>query len=411
MTVLVAGDGFRTALDFTTGVLSLVALTCSVVWGLVASDRLFLSSRQRLLAQGVHRATAVASIGFLLLHGTVKIALDHVSLLGALVPFSLGVRGTSGLIGFGSLAGLLMVATGVTGALRSAFASPARVAGRWRALHMLAYPAWCSALVHGLYAGREPKPWVVTLYCLCLAAVAGAIALRSAPLPIKRKVAARILALLRPVPDAASARSPQEPPARRTAPLPGLAAAETPPELSELPSQLPPRHGPFEPPSPGLYEALPQALGSGPSGPTGMAAAYRAVSAAPGARPAPEPRWPAPSPPLPTEAHSATDEPPGYAPVAYDPYDTGATPTYQPVAYDPCDTGGTPAYDPYSTSNTASTGSTGSTGSSDTPLYDSLTDTTPLPGTPPAPFQPPSAGSPWTTPSTPSTHSATGGRR
>ncbi|MDG4863218.1 hypothetical protein P8605_34285, partial [Streptomyces sp. T-3] len=179
VTVLVAGDGFRTALDFTTGVLSLVALTCSVVWGLVASDRLFLSSRQRLLAQGVHRATAVASIGFLLLHGTVKIVLDHVSLLGALVPFSLGVRGTSGLIGFGSLAGLLMVATGVTGALRSSFASPARVAGRWRALHMLAYPAWCSALVHGLYAGREPKPWVVALYCLCLAAVAGAIALRS----------------------------------------------------------------------------------------------------------------------------------------------------------------------------------------------------------------------------------------
>jgi hypothetical protein len=132
LTVFTGGDGLRNALDFTTGVLSLVALTCSVVWGLVASDRIFLSTRHRLLAQAVHRATAVASIGFLLLHGTVKLALDHVSLLGALVPFSLGVSGAGGLIGFGSLAGLLMVATGVTGALRSAFASPARIAGRWR---------------------------------------------------------------------------------------------------------------------------------------------------------------------------------------------------------------------------------------------------------------------------------------
>ncbi|MEU1023559.1 hypothetical protein ABZ366_16010, partial [Streptomyces sp. NPDC005904] len=196
--VLAGSDGLRAALDFTTGVLCLVSLTAAVVWGLVATDRLFLRSRQRLLAQAVHRATAVASVGFLLLHGTVKVALDHVPLLGALVPFGLGVTGGAGLIGLGSLAGLLMVVTGVTGALRSAFASPARVASRWRALHTLAYPAWCAALVHGLYAGRPPKPWVITMYCLCLVAVAGAVALRAAPPPVKREVAARLLALLEP---------------------------------------------------------------------------------------------------------------------------------------------------------------------------------------------------------------------
>lgn len=165
LVVLVGSDAFRAALDFTTGVLSLVSLTASVVWGLVASDRLFLTSRQRLLSQGVHRATAVASIGFLLLHVTVKLALDHVSVVGALIPFGLGVTGSAGLIGLGSLAGLLMVTTGVTGALRKAFASPAQIASRWRALHMLAYPAWCSALIHGLYAGfysRRPTWWSCT---------------------------------------------------------------------------------------------------------------------------------------------------------------------------------------------------------------------------------------------------------
>src|SRR5688500_7499247 len=58
--VFAGSDGFRVALDFTTGVLCLVSLTAAVVWGLVATDRLFLRSRQRLLAQAVHRATSVA---------------------------------------------------------------------------------------------------------------------------------------------------------------------------------------------------------------------------------------------------------------------------------------------------------------------------------------------------------------
>ncbi len=94
------------------------------------------------------------------------------------------------------MAGLLMIFTAVTGALRSRFASPAPVAARWRAMHMLAYPAWCFALVHGLYAGREAKPVFTILYGLCLAAVIAALALRSAPRPFKRKVAAQIMAIL-----------------------------------------------------------------------------------------------------------------------------------------------------------------------------------------------------------------------
>lgn len=294
--VFAGSDGFRVALDFTTGVLCLVSLTASVVWGLVATDRLFLRSRQRLLAQAVHRATAVASVGFLLLHGTVKVALDHVSLVGALVPFGLGVGGSAGLIGLGSLAGLLMVVTSVTGALRSAFASPAGIASRWRALHMLAYPAWCAALVHGLYAGRQPKPWVVALYCLCLIAVAGAVALRAAPPPVKRKVAARVLALLEP---GEAPRPGNRPPARDTvsAPLPGTA------------TDVAPAPGPV----------------------IGISAAYRALATTPPLYPTdPPPRaepadlWPTPSPPPPVESPYVASQPT---------YDTAPQPVYDP--YDP----------------------------------------------------------------------------
>ncbi|MEV0010225.1 hypothetical protein [Streptomyces sp. NPDC047973] len=186
--VVAGSDGLRDALDFTTGVLTLVSLTASVAWGLLATDRMFLSTRQRLVCQGVHRAAAVASLGFLLLHGTVKVALGHIGVLGALVPFGTGVSGAAGLIGFGSLAGLLMIVTAATGALRSAFAAPGGIAGRWRALHALAYPAWCAALVHGLYAGRQPATWVVVMYMLCLAAVVAALVLRLLPGPAKRRL-------------------------------------------------------------------------------------------------------------------------------------------------------------------------------------------------------------------------------
>ncbi|QEU94424.1 hypothetical protein CP970_29140 [Streptomyces kanamyceticus] len=274
--VFASGDGFRSALDFTTGVLCLVSLTAAVVWGLVATDGLFLRSRQRLLAQAVHRATSVAAVGFLLLHGTVKVALDHVSLLGALVPFGLGVTGSAGLVGLGSLAGLLMVLTSVTGALRSAFASPARVASRWRALHMLAYPAWCAALLHGLYAGRPPKPWVIALYCACLVAVAGAVALRSAPPSVKRRVAARILALLEP--------------------------AGSPPHRSE-----PPVRDPASAPDPAV----------------GISAAYRVLATAdPPPRTEHVGRWPAPSPPPPAESPHVAPQPT---------YDTAPQPVYDPT--------------------------------------------------------------------------------
>ncbi|WP_372346475.1 cytochrome b/b6 domain-containing protein [Streptomyces sp. KL116D] len=353
LVVVTGSDAFRAALDFTTGVLSLVSLTASVVWGLVASDRLFLTSRQRLLSQAVHRSTAVASLGFLLLHVSVKLALAHVTVIGALIPFGTGVTGSDGLIGLGVLAGLLMVTTGITGALRSSMASPARLATRWRATHMLAYPAWCLALMHGLYAGRAPKAYVLVLYCLCLAAVAGAVGLRAAPRPFKVKVAARILAFLD--------RGPAVPRDVAAQPLPATGA--------------PVRPAPAQTPAPA------------PTG-VGFAAAYRAVGSSP--RPeapteslryveseplpyvestpyvepvesAPTQRWPAPSPPPPAQA----------PPSAYDPaYDTpyGGVPSY-PTAY-------------------------GDSGANPSAYAEDPAPTEPLPG----PFQAPSSGEPWTTP-------------
>ncbi|MEU7199590.1 hypothetical protein [Streptomyces sp. NPDC045470] len=172
-------DPLRGFLDFTGGVLTLVSLTAAVVWGLVAAGRTLLLPRSRLLAQGVHRALGTASLGFLALHIAVKVAEGHAHVLNALLPFTRTPAGASALIGFGAVAGYLMVLAAATGALRSAFAGRGRASERWRALHACAYPAWCLALVHGLKAGRAPSGWVTTGYALCLAAVAAALLARA----------------------------------------------------------------------------------------------------------------------------------------------------------------------------------------------------------------------------------------
>ncbi|WP_405737303.1 cytochrome b/b6 domain-containing protein [Streptomyces sp. NBC_00028] len=391
--VLVGGDTVRDFLNFGAGVLSLVSLSCSVIWGLVAQDRIFLNPKQRIIGQAVHRTTAVGSIAFLLLHITTKVALDHTQLIGAIIPFSLGFTGSAGLIGLGSLAGLLMIFVGITGALRNQFASPAPVAARWRAMHMLAYPAWCFALVHGLYSGREAKPIFVFLYSLSLAGVMAALALRAAPRPVKRKVADRIQAVLgtedrpgREELDASRAKV-----AEATSALPGYEnarAARSRPEPS------------YEAPAPAPEPA------------NGFAAAYRAVQPTPRIPQQPSygadqtarmdlpmdmqptqavPRydtggstsgsWPIPSPPPVGEA----------PPSAYDPLqDTG----YNIPTYRNTDTSGYGTSDVYDTgeSNAAS----GAYYPNDT--YNSGPATDPTPGDS-YDFGAPGSGEPWNMPS------------
>ncbi|MFJ8269664.1 cytochrome b/b6 domain-containing protein [Streptomyces sp. NPDC094154] len=402
--VLAGGSQFREFLNFGAGVLSLVSLSCSVIWGLVAQDRIILNTRQRIVGQAVHRTTAVASIAFLLVHITTKIVLGHTQLIAAVVPFSLGLTGIEGLVGLGSLAGLLMIFVGITGALRSNFATPAPVAARWRAMHMLAYPAWCAALIHGLYAGREAKPIFFILYGLSLLGVIVALAVRAAPRPVKRRLADQLMAVLgggeRPELDDLDA-------SRARVSESGLAGYEnargaTPPRADA--TRTAPR-GP-RPASP-LYDTPAPAAEPQP----GFAAAYRTVATPPpgqsfaadqtarmnvpfdpqaaGAAPrvdgpgSTSGSWPIPSPPPVGEA----------PPSAYDPLnDTG----YNIPAYNnPGAAAGTPAYGGRDVYNTGETNAPyGTYNPNDT--YNSG----PANETPPgASYDAPGSGEAWNTPS------------
>ncbi|SOD86676.1 cytochrome b/b6 domain-containing protein [Streptomyces sp. Ag109_G2-15] len=394
--VLVGGSQFRDFLNFGAGVLSLVSLSCSVIWGLFAQDRIFLNTRQRIVGQAVHRTTAVASIAFLLLHITTKVALGHTQLIAAIIPFSLGVTGIGGLIGLGSLAGLLMIFVGITGALRSNFATPAPVAARWRAMHMLAYPAWCAALIHGLYAGRAAKPIFVILYSLSLLGVMGALALRAAPRPVKRKVADRLVTLL-----GSSERSALDDldASRSRVAESGLAGFE---------GRREPKASPADSPAPAASPLYQTPAAPAPEPASGFAAAYRAVST-PGRPQQPFaagqttrmdlpldlqateaiPRvdgpsstsgsWPIPSPPPVGEA----------PPSAYDPLqDTG----YNIPVYGNSGTGGYGGSDMYDTGETNNLYGTYNSGDT----YNSGPATEPTPGTS---YETPGSGEPWNTPS------------
>ncbi|AKZ55669.1 Integral membrane protein [Streptomyces ambofaciens ATCC 23877] len=409
-------DTFAQFLDFGAGVLSLVFLSCSVIWGLVAQDRVVLDTRQRILAQAVHRTTAVASVVFLLVHIGVKLTLAHTTWVAAVIPFGLlatedeAFGGRSVLIGFGTLASMLMIFVGVTGALRNRFASPAPVASRWRAMHMLAYPAWCLALLHGLYAGRAAKPVFTVLYGLSVLGVMAALALRAAPRPVKREVADRIAGFFGTT-ERRVQEELEESRARATtaSTLPGYEGPRT--SGARSASRSAPR-----------YESAERLTPPEPA--NGFAAAYRAVSSPSGARRQPltadaitpdrlppdmrptetmpvadgggstSGSWPIPSPPPVGEA----------PPSVYDPLnDTGHTiPVY-----------GNPDASGYGSSDVYDTGETNAVYDTYYPddTYNSGPATEPTPGASSGPtavgtpydtsydFDAPGSGEPWNTPS------------
>src|SRR4051812_16083029 len=74
-------------LEFYCGVFSLVSLSVTVMVGLAATDRIVLLVRHRVLAQGVHRALALAAMVFLGVHVATKVIEGHASLVDVLVPF------------------------------------------------------------------------------------------------------------------------------------------------------------------------------------------------------------------------------------------------------------------------------------------------------------------------------------
>ncbi|MBU8856417.1 MULTISPECIES: hypothetical protein [unclassified Micromonospora] len=160
--------------EFFAGVVALVSLSITVMLGLLATDRLVLLIRHRVLLQSAHRATGVLGVAGLVFHVITKVAIGRAGPTDAVVPF---LSGSGVYVGLGTVAALLMVGVLWTGLIRVRFAG---VGPKWfwRALHSMAYVSWPFALVHGLNAGRPAAAWVVLSYLACVVLVVMALLVR-----------------------------------------------------------------------------------------------------------------------------------------------------------------------------------------------------------------------------------------
>jgi hypothetical protein len=157
-------------LNFYAGVFALVSYTIAVMSGVLATERLILKIRHRVLAQAVHRASAVLATTMLVAHLTVKI------MSGLALPAQIVVP-VAGPVGLGTIAADLMFLIVITGVLRAKFAIRGK-AWVWRSMHVAAYVAWPMAILHGLLAGRSAASWVVLSYVLSVVFVVLALITR-----------------------------------------------------------------------------------------------------------------------------------------------------------------------------------------------------------------------------------------
>ena len=184
---------------FYSGVVALVALTAAIGVGIVAADRIVMTPSRRVVAQAVHRAVSLAALAFLVTHIVLEILAHRSHVIDAFIPFL--AHGRTFYIGLGTVASDLVILLIVTGIARGRFAN--RWPWTWRAIHLTAYLCWPLAIVHGLLAGRTPKPYVDWSYGACLALVGLALIIRLvATLRSRNETAPH------PLPDRASAPPP-----------------------------------------------------------------------------------------------------------------------------------------------------------------------------------------------------------
>lgn len=163
--------------DFFGGVFALVSLSITVMVGLLATDRIVLLPRHRVLLQSAHRTTGIMAIVCLVLHIVTQITTGAVSMVGAFIPFLGG--GQAFYVGFGTLSAYIMFAILWTGLARARWVGVGPP-WMWRAMHSGAYVAWPIGILHGLGAGRPPATWVTLSYIVCIVLVVIALLVRLA---------------------------------------------------------------------------------------------------------------------------------------------------------------------------------------------------------------------------------------
>jgi methionine sulfoxide reductase heme-binding subunit len=157
-----------------TGLVAMLLLTVSVLFGIITAGRFGREDWPRFLSQGLHRNTSLLVLAFLALHvgTTVVDTYTSIPLAAAFVPFASAYK--TAWLGLGAVALDLLLALVATSLARKRLGYRA-----WRRMHWLAYACWPVAVAHGLGAGTDRSAtWVVVLSTACVLAVLGTAAWR-----------------------------------------------------------------------------------------------------------------------------------------------------------------------------------------------------------------------------------------
>ncbi|MFI5938298.1 translation initiation factor III [Actinoplanes sp. NPDC051494] len=170
--------------EFYMGVITLVSLSITIMVGLVSTDRLVLSIRQRLLLQSTHRTTGVIAVVALFIHLWTKLAMGKMQAIDIFIPFL--NPGKTLFIGFGTISAYVMVLVMWTGIARARFIGRGKP-WMWRGIHSISYLMWPIAILHGLNTGRPGAVFVIVGYVLCVLVVLIGLAVRIAVSLNRRK--------------------------------------------------------------------------------------------------------------------------------------------------------------------------------------------------------------------------------
>ena len=170
------------------GLAALLSLTITVVLGTLGSAAVT-SPPNRVVWQYVHRTAAGIGMLLIVVHVTTLVfdAKARVGVAGAFVPFASHYRPNA--VALGSITAYTIIVVATAGAARGRFAATRVGAASWRAIHLLAYPAWLTAVLHSVLSGTDRVvSWVVLLDVACVAAVmiAGVVRLVRADATLER---------------------------------------------------------------------------------------------------------------------------------------------------------------------------------------------------------------------------------
>jgi methionine sulfoxide reductase heme-binding subunit len=157
------------------GVVVLVLLTATLVVGALHAGRASAAGWPRFAVSDVHRNLSLLAASFLAVHVASAVADGYAGIrwLEVLVPFVSDYHPFW--LGLGAVALDLLLAALVTSLLR------ARIPRRaWRLVHLVSYPMWPVALLHGIGIGGADSGlgWMIALDVGCVLAVVGAVAAR-----------------------------------------------------------------------------------------------------------------------------------------------------------------------------------------------------------------------------------------